>query len=292
MEKLLTSHQVAKLLNVWPHTLRRTPGGHRRYKESQMMALIGEETPKNEFKRCAVYARVSTVKQAEAGSLQRQKERLITYAVEKGYQVKAVYNEIASGLNENRRELARLAKTTTKGEIDIIVIAYKDRLARFGYKYLEQYFESYGVGIDIMEQDEEKSPQEELVEDMIAIVTSFTPGFERRAVREGVPLVKVKPPFTSLIGILKYQQQYGISHHESASYVIARRGLRYTTEKIPKQLTSSFINKKEDFDKLSEWKQWSAIKKAAVAAIKKQTMKEVKSLVFWQHHRKQLLGIG
>jgi len=42
MEKLLTSHQVAKLLNVWPHTLRRTPGGHRRYKESQMMALIGE----------------------------------------------------------------------------------------------------------------------------------------------------------------------------------------------------------------------------------------------------------
>jgi excisionase family DNA binding protein len=54
MEKLLTSHQVAKLLNVWPHTLRRwekegklkpihTPGGHRRYKESQIMALIGEE---------------------------------------------------------------------------------------------------------------------------------------------------------------------------------------------------------------------------------------------------------
>nr|WP_073236593.1 helix-turn-helix domain-containing protein [Desulforamulus putei] len=44
MEKMLTSHQVAKLLNVWPHTLRRweregklkplrTPGGHRRYKE-------------------------------------------------------------------------------------------------------------------------------------------------------------------------------------------------------------------------------------------------------------------
>ncbi|MFZ5753465.1 MAG: MerR family DNA-binding transcriptional regulator [Bacillota bacterium] len=54
MEKMLTSHQAAKLLNVWPHTLRRreregklkplrTPGGHRRYKESQIMALIGEE---------------------------------------------------------------------------------------------------------------------------------------------------------------------------------------------------------------------------------------------------------
>ncbi len=147
MEKLLTSHQVAKLLNVWPHTLRRweregklkplrTPGGHRRYKESQIMALIGEDITENEAKHCAVYARVSTAKQADAGNLQRQKERLIAYAVEKGYQDKAVYTEIASGLNENRRELAKLAKVATKGEIEIIVIEYKDRLARFGYKYL------------------------------------------------------------------------------------------------------------------------------------------------------------
>jgi len=41
-------------------------------------------------------------------------------------------------------------------------------------KPLEQYFQSYGVGIDIMEQDEDKSAQEELVEDMIAIITSFS----------------------------------------------------------------------------------------------------------------------
>jgi len=122
--------------------------------------------------------------------------------------------------------------------------------------------------------------------------SKFLQSVERMSVRAGVPLVKVKPPFTSVIGILKYQQQYGISQHEAASYVIARRGLGYTTEKIPKQLTSSFINKKKEFAKLSEWKQWSAIKKAAVAAIKKQTKKEVKSLVFWQHHRKQLLGMG
>jgi len=72
MEKLLTSHQAAKLLNVWPHTIRRwekegklkplrTPGGHRRYKESQIMALIGEEANETGLRRCAVYARVSLV---------------------------------------------------------------------------------------------------------------------------------------------------------------------------------------------------------------------------------------
>ncbi|AGL02918.1 IS607 family transposase [Desulfoscipio gibsoniae] len=186
MEKLLTSHQVAKLLNVWPETLRRwekegklkplrTPGGHRRYKESQIKKLLGEDQGINSTsKKCIIYARVSTAKQADAGNLQRQKERLTTYAVEKGYQVTSIYTEIASGLNENRRELTKLLKEAHKGNIDIIIIEYKDRLARFGYKYLEQYFLSHKVAIEVIETNEEKSPREELVNDMIAIVTSFS----------------------------------------------------------------------------------------------------------------------
>lgn len=51
--------------------------------------------------------------------------------------------------------------------------------------------------------------------------SKFLQTVERMSARAGVPLVKVKPPFTSVIGILKYQQQYGISYHEAASYVIA-----------------------------------------------------------------------
>ena len=185
MEKLLTSHQLAKLINVWPETLRRwekegkliplrTPGGHRRYKESQIKALLGEKHINSSNKNCAIYARVSTAKQADAGNLQRQKERLITYAVEKGYQITIIYTEKACGLNENRRELKKLLKEVPKGNIGTIIIEYKDRLARFGYKYLEQYFLSYGIALEIVDVNEEKSPQEELVDDMIAIVTSFS----------------------------------------------------------------------------------------------------------------------
>jgi len=88
--------------------------------------------------------------------------------------VTSIYTEIASGLNENRRELIKLLKEAQKGNLDIIIIEYKDRLARFGYKYLEQYFSSHGVTIEVVETNEEKSPQEELVNDMIAIVTSFS----------------------------------------------------------------------------------------------------------------------
>jgi len=60
-------------------------------------------------------------------------------------------------------------------------------------------------------------------------------------------------------------------------------------EKVPKPLLHWFIKEKGNFTKLTGWKQWSGIKKAAEAAMKKHTGQEVKSLVFWQHYRKQLL---
>ena len=122
--------------------------------------------------------------------------------------------------------------------------------------------------------------------------SKFLQMVDRSAARKGVPLLKVPPSFTSIIGVLKYQQQYGISNHEAAAYTIARRGLGYIKEKAPQQLIQTFIKKKETFTLLTNWKQWSTIKKAATAAIKKQTKRKVKNLVSWQHHRKQLLVTG
>ena len=122
--------------------------------------------------------------------------------------------------------------------------------------------------------------------------STFLKMVERTAARKGVPLVKVKPPFTSVIGIMKYQQHYGLSNHEAAGYVIGRRGLGIDNERIPKPLTLRFVKKKESFYQLGNWKQWSAIKNAAVAAIRKTTKKEVKSLASWQHHRKNVLKAG
>lgn len=112
---------------------------------------------------------------------------------------------------------------------------------------------------------------------------------ERRALREGVPLIKVKPAFTSVIGILKYQHQYGLSNHQAAAYVIARRGLGYDRERVPEPLVGRYIEKKDVFSHISNWKQWSSVKKAILKNLKK---KEVNSLVYWQVHRKGLLGVG
>ena len=185
MDKLLSVNQVAKLLNVWPETVRRwdntgqlssvrTPGGHRRYRESQVLALLGESTNSGNQVRCAVYARVANQEHADTGSLQRQKERLITYAVEKDYRVVAVYTEIASGLNENREELAKLIRTALQGEVDVVVTENRDRLAGFGYNYLKELLASCKVKIEFVETDEKSNYQDELLDDLVDIIASFS----------------------------------------------------------------------------------------------------------------------
>lgn len=120
------------------------------------------------------------------------------------------------------------------------------------------------------------------------VYSKFLRMLERRTLREGVPLIKVKPAFTSIVGILKYQEQFGISNHEASGYTIARRGLGVRKERVPKALVNKCVKKKDGFYKLNNWKQWSSIKKSLLKLLKE---KEVKSLVSWQHHRKEVLGI-
>lgn len=185
MEKYLTAKQIHDIYNLSPTTLLRwekkgdlhpikTTGGHRRYKESELLALLGfaENSPRGG--RCALYARVSTQKQADSGNLDRQLVRLKEIAKRRGYAVVAEYKEIASGMNENRKQLAQLMDSVADGKIDIVLIEYRDRLARFGYKYLNRYCQQFRVVIDEADDRPAKEPQEELVEDMIAIVTSFS----------------------------------------------------------------------------------------------------------------------
>ena len=55
-----------------------------------------------------------------------------------------------------------------------VLITYEDRLTRFGFSYLERYFDCYGVTITIIKDETDKSAQEELVDDLIKLVASFS----------------------------------------------------------------------------------------------------------------------
>ncbi len=180
--KLYTMKDVMEILNVTRMTLLsweekgklhpvRTPGGRRRYLQEEIDILSGSAITNTEGK-VFIYCRVSTKKQQDSGNLQRQKERLIGYCYDQGYQVSEVFQEVASGINESRKELSRMMKRLN--EVDKIVIEYPDRLARFGYKYLENHCTQTGVVIEVMERNELKGPDQEMVEDLIAIITSFS----------------------------------------------------------------------------------------------------------------------
>jgi predicted site-specific integrase-resolvase len=58
-------------------------------------------------------------------------------------------------------------------QVDVIVVTYRDRLTRFGFEYLEHFFKQFGVRIEVMFDEEPKNAYQELVEDLIEIITSF-----------------------------------------------------------------------------------------------------------------------
>ena len=139
--------------------------------ESEIRRLLGK-APRDETKRCVIYARVSSHEQKP--HLKSQVERLEKYAESRGYEIVKVLEETASGLNENRRKLQTAYNTLKIGRANLILVEFKDRLSRFGFNYLKSLAESYGASVEVMNGDVRKDAMQELVEDMISIVTIFS----------------------------------------------------------------------------------------------------------------------
>jgi len=179
-ERLLRPKEACRLLGVSYVTLRRwikegkiravrTLGGKYRIPESEVKRLLsGVETSEV---RAIIYARVSSSDQRK--DLERQIQYLMRYCSAKGYKVVDVLSDIASGLKTNRRGLQKLFNYIVNKEVDAVVVTYKDRLTRFGFEYLEYFFNQYGVRIEVVYGEEPKDAYQELVEDLLAIVTSF-----------------------------------------------------------------------------------------------------------------------
>ena len=82
-------------------------------------------------------------------------------------------SDVASGLKTDRRGLLKLFNYVVNRQVDVVVVTYRDRLTRFGFDYLEYFFEQYGVRVEVVFGEEPKDAHQELVEDLIEIITSF-----------------------------------------------------------------------------------------------------------------------
>jgi len=69
--------------------------------------------------------------------------------------------------------LLKLFSYVVNRQVDVVVITHRDRLTRFGFEYLEFFFKHHGVRIEVVHGEEPKDAYQELVEDLIAILTSF-----------------------------------------------------------------------------------------------------------------------
>jgi len=172
-ERLYTLKEACLLLGLHPRTIQkwdkqgkikvvRTLGGRRRIPESEIRRLQGEKG----IRSIIGYARVSST--AQKDDLERQVE----YLRQRG--VREVITDIGSGLNEKRKGFLKLLDRVLHNEVDEVVILYEDRLTRFGFDTLRKVFEAHGTSIEVLNQVEMKSPQQELVDDLITIISHFS----------------------------------------------------------------------------------------------------------------------
>ena len=125
-------------------------------------------------KKNIIYARVSNAKQAD--DLSRQIEIVKSYAISNGVKIDKVYKDIASGMNENRKEFNLMLREIFACNVDKVFISYKDRLTRFGFDYFTHIFEEFGTKIVVLDELEETNSdfQKELANDLISIIHYFS----------------------------------------------------------------------------------------------------------------------
>jgi putative resolvase len=102
-----------------------------------------------------------------------QVKALQAYCQEHSLQVDEWMSDIGSGLNYKRKHFNRLMEMVELGQVKRIVLAHRDRLVRFGYEYFEAFCERHHTEIVVINA-ESMSPEQELVRDLIAIVTVFS----------------------------------------------------------------------------------------------------------------------
>ncbi|WP_242027388.1 IS607 family transposase [Sphaerospermopsis sp. FACHB-1094] len=153
--------KAVEFLGLHPNTLRRyadegkiksikNPAGQRLYDVESYIRGDSTRTP------TICYCRVSSSKQRD--DLDRQ----IAY-MQSLYPDAEIIKDIGSGLNFKRKGLRSLLDRLLQGDKFILVVACRDRLARFGFELVQYMVEQNGGQIVVLDKTVH-SPQSELTQ--------------------------------------------------------------------------------------------------------------------------------
>lgn len=172
-------HEFAEIAGVTVKTLHRwdesgklkafrTLGEHRYYDDSHINQ-IKKLTPAKKLN--IIYCRVSS--NAQKPELANQVEAMKQFCTASGISIDKVVIEIGGGLNFKRKKFLALLAEILAGNVSQVIVAHKDRLCRFAFDLVEHIAASCECSILVANNDN-LSPQQELIEDMMAIVHCFS----------------------------------------------------------------------------------------------------------------------
>ena len=149
---------------------RRTQTNHRYYTDEDIQGY--KETKESDKKKLTlVYCRVSSANQKD--DLKSQQLAMEQFCLAKGLVVDEYLSEVGGGMNFKRPIFLEIMKQIENEEVSTLIIAHKDRLCRFGFEFFEHFAKEHNCELIVVNQPS-LSPQEEMVEDMLSIVHTFS----------------------------------------------------------------------------------------------------------------------
>jgi putative resolvase len=185
--------EAAEFLGVSTDTLRRweengqiiserTKGGHRRYDVLSLLQLNKKEG------LTVLYGRVSTRPQSK--DLDRQVCVLEAYAQLNKWENTLTIRDMGSGINYKKKGLNKLLSLLVENKVRRLVLTNKDRLLRFGAELVFSICELQGVEVVIINHSPDQSPEEDLVHDVLEIITVFSAKLHSLRSRKNVQFLK------------------------------------------------------------------------------------------------------
>ena len=196
MSKYYSINKFSKILGVSAQTLRNgdkkgklhphhtSSNGYRYYSHEQLNQVMNVKP--NLDRSVIGYCRVSSNKQKD--DLERQIENMKLYLTAQGKPFEII-SDIGSGIDYKKKGLKELMKRISQNKVDKVVVFYKDRLLRFGFELVEYIASLYDCDIEIIDHTE-KTEQQELVEDLVQIITVFSCKLQGKRANKARKLVK------------------------------------------------------------------------------------------------------
>ncbi len=182
--------EVARILDVHPKTVQaydnhgilpfsRTTGNRRVLERETLLNYLDKNhmlyRDDGDERFDVLYARVSSHDQKQHGDLDRQMDYLLATAPD--VRNPRCIKEVGSGMNDNRKGIQQLLKLVLSDKVRYVYITYKDRLTRFGFRYFQTICDAHQTEIVVLksqDDQEKKSCEQELVEDMMSMIASFS----------------------------------------------------------------------------------------------------------------------